>query len=153
MEGKNKLPGKWADFLHDVTNKQELFGFISKRKWQPRIALQNKEIITFGSTAIIRGSNRSMGLCDHEKADTRLIVHLQDAILNGCCNCLVRTVDADVVVIIIGKFHHLQSLCLNVSIWIAFGAGKNFSYYCINTSYEHLFHSFTGCDTTSAFYG
>ena len=103
-----------------------------------------------------------MGLCDHEEADTRLIVHLQDAILNECRNCLVRTVDTDVVVFIIGKFHHLQSLCPNVSIWIVFGAGKNFSYYCINTLYEHLgrekslalpvFHSFTGCDTTSAFY-
>ena len=76
---------------------------------------------------------------------------------------LVCTVDTDVVVIIIGKFHHLQSLCPNVSIWITFGEGKNFSYYCINTFYEHLggekslalpvFHSFTGCDTTSAFYG
>ena len=31
VEGKNKLPGKWADFLHDATNKQELFGFISKK--------------------------------------------------------------------------------------------------------------------------
>ena len=124
------------------------------RRWQPCIALQNEEIIiTFGSTVIIRGSNRSMGLCDHEEADTRLIVHLQDVILNGCRNCLVRTVDTDVVVIIIGKFHHLQSLCPNVSIWIAFGAGKDFSYYCINTLYEHLFHSFTGCNTTSAFYG
>ena len=163
VEGKNKLPGKWADFLRDATNKQELFGFISKKVAAMHCPANKGIIITFGSTAIIRGSNRSMGLCNHEEADTRLIVHLQDAILNGCRNCLVRTVDTDVVVIIIGKFHHLQSLCPNVNIWIAFGAGKNFSYYCINTLYEHLgrekslalpvFHSFTGCDTTSAFYG
>ena len=74
---------------------------------------------------------------------------------------MVCTVDTDVVVIIISKFHHLQSLCPNVTIWIAFGAGKNLFYYCINTLYEHLggekslalpvFHSFTGCDTTSAY--
>ena len=76
--------------------------------------------------------------CNNEEADTRPIVHLlelhpvlQDVILNGCQNSLVCTVDTDVVVIIIGKFHHLQSLCPNVSIWIAFGEGKNFSYYCI----------------------
>ena len=31
MEGKNKLPGKWANFLRDATNKQELFGFISNK--------------------------------------------------------------------------------------------------------------------------
>ena len=52
--------------------------------------------IKLGSTVIIRGSNRSMGPCNHEEADTRLIVHLQDAILNGCYNSLVCTVDTDV---------------------------------------------------------
>ena len=58
---------------------------------------ENKELfIKLGSTAIIRGSNWSMGPCNHEEADTRLIVHLQDAILNGCYNSLVCTVDTDV---------------------------------------------------------
>jgi 5'-3' exonuclease len=101
--------------------------------------------------------------CDHEEADTRLLIHLQDALLNGCATCTVRTVDTDVVVILIGKFHHLITLCQNVNIWVAFGTGKNFTYYHINAIYENLgkdmsmalpvFHSFTGCDTTSSFYG
>ena len=29
--------------------------------------------------------------CNHEEIDTRLIVHLKDAILNGCHNCLNNT--------------------------------------------------------------
>ena len=67
------------------------------------------------------------------------------------------------MVILIGKFHHLISLCRNVNIWVAFGTGKYFTYYNINVIYENLgrekslalpvFHSFTGCDTTSAFFG
>ena len=104
-----------------------------------------------------------MALCDHEEADTRLLIHLQDALLNGCVKCVMRTVDTDVVVILIGKLHHLITLCQDVSIWITFGTGNNFTYYHINAIYEDLgrekslslpvFHSFTGCDTTSAFIG
>ena len=76
---------------------------------------------------------------------------------------VVRTVDTDVVVILLGKFHYLVSVCHNVNIWVAFGVGKSFSYIHVNTVYKNLgqekslalpvFHSFTGCDTTSAFYG
>ena len=57
MEGKNKLPGKWADFLRDATNKQELFGFISKKVAAMHCPANKEIIITFGSTAIIRGSS------------------------------------------------------------------------------------------------
>jgi len=62
-----------------------------------------------------------------------------------------------------GKCHHLKLFCKDINIWIAFGVGKNFSYYHIIALYEDLgkeiplglpvFHSFTGCDTTSGFYG
>ena len=86
--------------------------------------------------------------CDHEEADTRLLVHLLDALHNGYT---------------IGKFHQLITLCEDVNIWVAFGKGKNFTYHHINAMYEDLgrekslalpvFHSFTGCDTTSAFFG
>jgi len=75
-----------------------------------------------------------MPACDHEEADTRLLIHLQDALLNGCTNCMVRTVDTDVVVILLGKFHHLLTLCQDVKIWVAFGTGKTFTYHHINLS-------------------
>ena len=77
---------------------------------------EEKEIIaTSGTTAISLGTSRSMGPCDHEEADTRLLIHLQGAIQNNCINCLVRTVDTDAVVILFGKFHHLFTLCQDVS--------------------------------------
>ena len=47
--------------------------------------------------------------CNHEEADTRMLIHLQDALKNGATTCLVRTVDTDVIVIIVGKLHYLHS--------------------------------------------
>lgn len=162
-EGRNKLPLKWADFLKDPTNKQELFAFLSKKLASVECAENKVIVVTCDSEVILRGTDRSMPPCDHEEADTRLIIHLQDALLNGCSNCMVRTVDTDVVVILIGKFHHLMTLCADVKICAAFGTGKTFTYININAIYEKLgeeksqalpvFHSFTGCDTTSSFFG
>ncbi len=45
-----------------------------------------------------------MPSCDHEEADTRLIVHIVDALNKRQSTFLVRTVDTDVVVILVGKF-------------------------------------------------
>jgi len=125
---------------------------------------EGKEItITFGTTAIHRGNTTSMQPYNHEEADTRLIVHLQDALLNNFSSSMVRTIDTDVVVILIGKFHYLITFCGQVNIWVAFATGKNFTYYHINAICENLgceksvalpvFHSSTGYDTTSTFYG
>ena len=108
-----------------------------------------------------------MQLCNHEEAYTRLIVYSQDAsLLSNFSNSIifmVHTVDTDVVVSLIGKFDYLINLCEQVNIWVAFGTGKTFAYYHINAICEDLgyersiallvFHSFTGCDTTSTFYG
>ncbi|KAG1675721.1 Monocarboxylate transporter 12 [Nymphon striatum] len=97
VAGKNKIPGKWKDFLRDSSNKEEL------------------------------------------------------------------TVDTDVLVILIGRFHHLLTLNKDADVWISFGTGKNLTYYSVNAiccaiGRERsialpLFHSFTGCDITSCFHG
>ncbi len=123
-----------------------------------------KEIfITSGNAVITQGTNHSMQLCDHEEGDTRILLHLQDALATGSTTCLVHTVNTDVVVIIIGKFHSLLIKHPAADIWIAFGTGKNFSYMHINAICQALakeksmslpiFHYFTCCDTTSAFFG
>ena len=54
--------------------------------------------------------------CDHEEADTRIALHLYDAINRGARNVLVRTVDTDVIVILIGLFflHQLIGYCYNM---------------------------------------
>ena len=60
-----------------------------------------------------------MPLCDHKEADSRIIVHIADAINKGAKTILVRTVDTDVIVIIIGVFFALLSKCSDIDIWVA----------------------------------
>ena len=98
--------------------------------------------------------DHSMPDNDHEEADTKILLHLQNALQTGSCACLVRTVDTEVMVIITGKFCKLQAMCPAAEIWIAFGTGKNFTYFHINAIALALgeekstalptFHSFTG---------
>ena len=70
-------------------------------------------------------------------------------------------VDTDVVVILVGKFFYFTTLNSAANIWVAFGAGKNYTYWHVNTICHKgeerslalpFLHSFTGCDTTSAFF-
>ncbi len=58
-----------------------------------------------GSHVICKGSHTgSMGVSDHEEADTRMCIHIQDALQKGAKKILLRTVDTDVIVILAGHF-------------------------------------------------
>ena len=65
------------------------------------------------------GSAASMPDCNHEEADTRMVVHLRHALLmEGAITVLVRTADTDVVVILVGKFHDLKAVNADVNILV-----------------------------------
>uniref|UniRef100_A0A1X7TMT0 Uncharacterized protein n=1 Tax=Amphimedon queenslandica TaxID=400682 RepID=A0A1X7TMT0_AMPQE len=163
VEARSQVPENWSEFLHNSSNKEELFTFLSKSiqstEWEG-----GKEILTTLGTAVLTNitSQATMSLCNHEEADTRLFIHVLNGVANGAINCLIRTVDTDVV-IFLGMFHPLLAINPACNVWVAFGIGKNFQYIHINAVYEKLreekaralpfFHSFAGCDTTSSFYG
>ena len=102
--------------------------------------------------------------CNHEEADTRIAVHVDHAIQDSnVSSVLVRIVDTDVVVILVGKLNLFRDINPGVNLWVAFGMGRNFSLISINSIGDFLgearsvslpvFHALTGCDTTSTFYG
>ena len=102
--------------------------------------------------------------CDHEEADTRIAIHIEDSLRNGARTILVRTVDTDIMVIIAGVFFKLQATYSGLDInCVAFSMGKHFQYYHINTISQNLgeplcqalpfYYAFTGCDTMSQFLG
>ena len=101
--------------------------------------------------------------CNHEEADTRIVIHVLHALQSGCTSVLIRTVDTDVVVILVGKFDRLIAERSDADIWIAFGMGKHFHFISGNRVCVSLgeirsrclpvFHALSGCDTTSAFVG
>ena len=120
--------------------------------------------MTSGESVISVGQTSSvMADCNHEEADTRVVVHILHALEQGIKTIVVRTVDTDVIVILTGVFFELTANNPLADIWVAFGTGKNFRLYSINAICTYLgkertqalpiFHALTGCDTTSAFRG
>lgn len=115
------------------------------------------------SVTSCNGKEPPIADCDHEEADTRIVVHVHHALQEGAESILVRTVDTDVVVILVGKYHDLIGHSPTAEIWVAFGMGAHFSFISINRVCSNLgenrsralpvFHAFTGSDTTSSFYG
>ena len=75
----------------------------------------------------------------------------------------IRTVDTDILIILISKFHFLKDLCKDLELKVAFGVGKDFAVYSVNnicstlgldkSKIMSIFHAFSGCDTTSSFHG
>ena len=76
---------------------------------------------------------------------------------------LLRTVDTDVAVTLVGNLSLFRDINPGVNLWVVFGMGRNFSLININSIGDFLgearsvslpvFHALTGCDTTSTFYG
>lgn len=97
--------------------------------------------------------------CNHEEADTRMLLHVAHATKHGHQRVSIRTVDTDIVVLAITQFQHLHISKL----WIEFGIGKQYRFIPAHlvalsmgpekASALPFFHAFTGCDTTSAFCG
>ena len=60
--------------------------------------------ITSEVSVISMGTDQPMPRCDHEEADTRMIVHVRDSLDRGNNQIMIRTVDTDVLIILIGQF-------------------------------------------------
>ena len=95
----------------------------------------------------------------HEEADNRMVVHIQDMLLKGISCIQVRTVDTDVVAILLAFMLQFKEYNSEAEIWIDFGTGQEHRRYIhVNTCFEQLgipiclaslfFHTFMGCDST-----
>ena len=129
-----------------------------------KLSLEGKEIyITSDQSVVLLFPSTSMPDCTHEESDTRIVVHIIDAIRKGMKSICIRTVDTDILTILISQFHFLKDLCKDLELNVAFGVRKNFVVYSVNTICSTLgldksklmsiFHTFSGCDTTSSFHG
>ena len=154
------MPGKWADFLRYPLNKTELFAFLSTKIDTHSWPLGKSIHVTKGNAVLSLGTKNEMQNCNHEEADTRIAIHVMHALNFGAQTVQVRTIDTDVVVILVAVFHHILARYPIADIWVAFGMRTNYRLYHIC---EHLgekksralliFQAFSGCDTTSAFRG
>ena len=116
--------------------------------------------ITAGEQVHHVGNSRPMEQCNHEEADTRVLVHLLHALQTSTLG-MVHTGDTDVIVILLSNFHHIKALNPAAEIWISFKAGKSTKMISLNSIAANLgettckamalFHAFTGSDSTSSF--
>ena len=114
------------------------------------IVTNGKDVLCYPSSY----TSEKLSPCSHEETDTRVMVHVADAVHRGHNSVMIRTVDTDVVVLAMAAVH---TLGIN-ELWISFGTGKNHKIlpahrYAATVRSRSLpvFHELTGCDTTSFF--
>ena len=122
----------------------------------------DKPVVSTHHTAVLcnqPSDNTGIAPCTHEEADTRILLHLADAVKEGYSKVSIRTVDTDVLVLAVKA-----AQCLNpTELWVDFGVGKTFRHLVAHEMAKALgpdrcvaspmFHVFTGCDTVSCFGG
>lgn len=159
VKGSTPTPKNWQSFLRVDENKKELYDFlsdcISSLDTPGKELYCTKDIHVHASKDSVIGTD--IAPCNHEEADTRLILHALHCSKQGYRKILIRTVDTDVVVLAIALFHALSI----DELWIAFGVKKHYRYIAVHTIANRLgrekakglpfFHAVTGCDTTSSF--
>lgn len=76
VSGNTKLPRNWFDFLRDSINKKKLFEFLTAKVVKYNWPLGKNVYITSGAAVALSGLGSPMEDCNHEEADTRMMVHI-----------------------------------------------------------------------------
>ena len=126
VESSNALPRNWPEFLRNDDNKSELFSFLSLKLASLKTGSQI--IATHHKDVVCTQPRDTTGLAPRrptqEEADTRIFLHVSDAVNHGYSKVMIRTVDSDVLVLAIAAAHQL-----NIDkLWVAFASGKTFRY-------------------------
>lgn len=85
----------------------------------------DKELYATHGTSVLSNSSRGLSNiepCNHEEADTRMMVHVADAVAQGYTKIMLRTVDTDVVALAVTCIPKLPQL---EELWVHIGNSKN----------------------------
>ena len=98
------------------------------RRLNGRTYCYNKVVVTtHGSSAVCSDLNhnlKNISPCDHEEADTRMLLHVRDTLLNGShTKQLICTNYSDVLVLAVSSITQLQGL---KELWLAFCTGPQY---------------------------
>ena len=132
-----------------------MFCFLSQKI--ANIDVPDKEIYTTHLNNVLSTSNvqvessDEIDPCNHEKADTRMLLHAAHAARHGHSKVVLQTVDTDVLVLAISQMHKLPLL----ELWLEFGVGKHYRVIPIHSISARIgqeksgalpfFHALTGC--------
>ena len=99
VESKSLIPRNWQSFLLLNENKSELFGFLADQAMTNYTA---KVVITSKGSDVLSLQNHIIDMLflgNHEEADSRLLLHVADAVYPGIEKVLVPITDTNVVVL------------------------------------------------------
>ena len=150
------VPPNWQEFLRCMTTRRSCSCSCQSRsiKWRSTqiIVTKGEEVLCSPSAT---GRNK-LSLCSHEEADTRIMVHINDAVQDGHQSVMIRSTNTDVLALAVATLD-LKEL------WVSYGTGKNhrilpahlFAKALDPTKSKRLpiFHVLTGRDTTPFFAG
>ena len=135
------------------------------KEYIAKIQVADKIVIATFDSDCITSSNQSISNispCNHEEADTRMLIHVQDGVRDSNTSIMIKTVDTDVVVISITMFPDLKDYGCS-ELWISFGVGTKLRHLpvheisnslgILSSKSLSLMHAFSGCDTVSSFCG
>ena len=125
----------WQEFLRLDNNKKELFLFVSEQV--VRTAIEGKQIIITRGEEVLCSPpatrRNKLSPCSHEKVDTRMMVHIADAVQDGHQSVMIRSTDTDVVVLVVATLD-LKEL------WMSSGTRKTTGSYWHISLQRLLFH-------------
>jgi len=150
----------WEAFLKVGENKNELFKFLADELVKATSTSHYHLLTTKGEFVL---SNKAVEVSktpsDHEQADSRMMLRLHHAVVDGHNKAFPRTVVSDVIVLAVHFFKTFQNLGIT-ELWIGFGSGKACTIIPVHEVSMQVgpdkckalpfFHAFTGCDVTSS---
>ncbi|PIK35466.1 hypothetical protein BSL78_27714 [Apostichopus japonicus] len=101
------IPGNWQNFLRVDSNKTELFRFLSAALMEWFDQEDKQLVITDGEAVLSKPllpDLTSLAPCNHEEADSRMLLHASHAAKHGHHSIVIRTVDTDVVVLAVSVY-------------------------------------------------
>ena len=134
-----------------------IWKFVSSNSWKHQYCVTNdtKNVITEAGQTSVYDSNVVNSVL--EEADNRIVCHISDIISKGYSKIIDRTVDSDVVVILLGFMSEFMAANPSFEITVDFKTSSGRKYISINSIYSNLgsdicsglpfFHSFTGADS------
>ena len=128
MVGGASIPDNWTSFLRVDDNMTELFSFLSGALHDSFQLAEKQLVITDGDTVLSKPplpDVAGLAPCNHEEADTRMMLHAAHAAHAGHSKIIIRTVDTDVVVLAVAL---TRTLAKDDEVWVSFGMGKAFQF-------------------------
>ena len=104
-------------FFRNTENKKELFLFLSSQ-------IQVFQKLSTWGKVLLKLSLMTFQFGDHEEADKR--VHALHAAERGYGKIIIRTIDTDIILIMLYHLPALQICHLNIKLFVSFGVGKSF---------------------------